>query len=29
MVKNARFAIIEDYKTAVPALIDEIKKLKA
>lgn len=29
MVKNARFAIVEDYKTAVPALIEEIKKLKS
>jgi electron transfer flavoprotein alpha subunit len=28
MVKNARFAVVEDYKTAVPALIEEVKKLK-
>ncbi len=28
MVKNARYAIIDDYKTALPALIDEVKKLK-
>lgn len=29
MVKNARFAIVDDYKTTVPALIEEIKKLKS
>ena len=28
MVKNARYAVIEDYKTAVPALIAEVKKMK-
>ncbi len=28
MVKNARYAIIDDYKNALPALIDEVKKLK-
>lgn len=27
MVKSARFAIVEDYKKIVPALIEEIKKL--
>ncbi len=29
MVKNARYAIIEDFKSTIPALIDEVKKLKA
>lgn len=29
MVKNARFAVIDDYKTAIPALIEEIRKLKS
>jgi len=28
MVKNARYAIVDDYKTTVPALIEEVKKLK-
>ena len=28
MVKSARFAIVDDYKTTVPALIEEVKKLK-
>lgn len=28
MVKNARYAVVDDYKTTVPALIDEVKKLQ-
>lgn len=28
MVKSARFAIVDDYKTTVPVLIEEVKKLK-
>lgn len=28
MVKNARYAIIDDYKTVIPALNEEVKKLK-
>ncbi len=29
MVKNARYAIVDDYKTTVPALIEEVKKIKS
>jgi electron transfer flavoprotein alpha subunit len=29
MVKSARYALIGDYKQALPALISEIKKLKS
>lgn len=29
MVKNARYAIVDDYKNTIPALAEEIKKLKS